>query len=59
MAKSIPSPSTAYHEGDMLTNALYAQMESPLPADFTLSYGVRYTWVQSEMKHAEGSKTNS
>ena len=34
-------------------------MESTLPADFTLSYGVRYTWVQSEMKHAEGSKTNS
>lgn len=33
-------------------------MESVLPADFTLSYGVRYTWVQSEMKHAEGSKTN-
>ena len=59
MAKSIPYTSTAYHEGDMLTNALYAQMESVLPADFTLSYGVRYTWVQSEMKHAEGSKTNS
>ena len=59
MAKSIPYTSTAYHEGDMLTNALYAQMESTLPADFTLSYGVRYTWVQSEMKHAEGSKTNS
>ena len=45
MAKSIPYTSTAYHEGDMLTNALYAQMESTLPADFTLSYGVRYTWV--------------
>ncbi|MFQ9868125.1 MAG: hypothetical protein ACLRWP_14985 [Bilophila wadsworthia] len=39
MAKSIPYTSTAYHEGDMLTNALYAQMESTLPADFTLSYG--------------------
>ena len=35
MAKSIPYTSTAYHEGDMLTNALYAQMESTLPADFT------------------------
>ncbi len=49
MAKSIPYTSTAYHEGDMLTNALYAQMESTLPADFTLSYGRRNTAAQSEM----------
>ena len=41
----------------MLTNALYAQMESMLPYDFTLSYGVRYTWVQSSMNRADGIKT--
>ena len=49
--------SVAYHKGDMLTNALYAQMESMLPYDFTLNYGVRYTWVQSNMNRADGIKT--
>lgn len=49
--------STAYHKGNMLTNALYAQMESTLPYDFTLNYGVRYTWVQSSMDRADGVKT--
>ena len=49
--------SVANHKGDMLTNALYAQMESMLPYDFTLSYGVRYTWVQSSMNRADGIKT--
>ena len=36
-------------DGYQLTNALYASMESSLPADFTLNYGVRYTWVKTEM----------
>lgn len=36
--------------GHQMTNALYASMETVLPADFTLNYGVRYTWVESEME---------
>lgn len=46
----------ARHEGDMDTHALYAQMESRLPGDFTLSYGLRYTWVHSEMSTASGTR---
>lgn len=37
------------YDGYQMTNALYASMESALPADLTLTYGVRYTWVRSEM----------
>ena len=39
----------------MDTHALYALMESKLPWDFTLSYGVRQTWVSSHMTTAEGN----
>lgn len=39
-------------------HAVYAAMESLLPADFTLNYGARYTWVESEVKTWEG-KTNA
>lgn len=35
-------------------HAVYAAMESLLPADFTLNYGARYTWVESEVKTWEG-----
>lgn len=42
------------YKGYMDTHALYALMESKLPWDFTLSYGVRQTWVQSHMGTAEG-----
>lgn len=41
-------------EGRMQTHALFAQMESRLPADFTLTYGARQTWVNSRMSKAEG-----
>ena len=34
------------YKGYMDTHALYALMESKLPWDFTLSYGVRQTWVR-------------
>ncbi|MFI3270952.1 MAG: TonB-dependent receptor [Pseudomonadota bacterium] len=40
---------TTYTEGTQTTNAAYLAMESSLPADFTLSYGVRYTVVQNDM----------
>lgn len=42
------------YKGYMDTHALYALMESKLPWDFTLSYGVRQTWVSSHMGTAEG-----
>lgn len=50
------SPHSRYsYEGDMLTHALFGQMESRLPLDLTLTYGVRQTWVRSEMTKARGS----
>lgn len=40
---------TTYTEGTQTSHAAFLAMESTLPSDFTLSYGVRYTVVQSEM----------
>lgn len=37
------------YDGWQMSNALYASMQTELPADLMLSYGVRYTWVKSEM----------
>ncbi len=37
------------YDGYQMNNALFASMETYLPADFTLNYGVRYTWVKSHM----------
>lgn len=41
-------------QGLMTTHALFAQMETKLPWDFTLTYGVRQTWVNSSMSKANG-----
>lgn len=38
-------------------HALYAQAESYLPLDFTLFYGVRWTYNQANMEIAEGTQT--
>lgn len=49
-------PATEYNssfEGSQTSHAAYLAMESTLPADFTLSYGVRYTLVETEMTKAE------
>jgi hemoglobin/transferrin/lactoferrin receptor protein len=37
------------YDGYQMTNAVFAAMETKLPADFTLNYGVRYTDVRSDM----------
>ncbi len=63
-ASPIPSPAMNYstitkHDGTQKTNALFAQMETTLPSDFTLTYGVRYTWVKSTMHEASGTRTNA
>lgn len=50
------------YDGYQMTNALYASMESALPADLTLTYGVRYTWVRSDMDtfdNKNSTKTNN
>ncbi|WP_300908113.1 TonB-dependent receptor [uncultured Desulfovibrio sp.] len=41
-------------QGLMTTHALFAQMETKLPWDFTLTYGARQTWVNSAMSKARG-----
>ena len=50
--------STNKYKGLMTTHALFAQMETILPWDFTLTYGVRQTWVNSSMSRASGWETS-
>lgn len=37
------------YDGYQMTNAVYASMETQLPANLSLTYGARYTWVKTEM----------
>lgn len=50
---AMPSMESPYanseYDGYQLTNAVYASMETQLPADVTLTYGARYTWVKTDM----------
>ncbi len=48
-----------YNEGKQSTHAIFASMESQLPQDFTATYGVRYTYVDSEMTAASASKNGN
>lgn len=48
-----------YNEGEQTSHAIFASMESQLPQDLTLNYGVRYTWVDTEMSKAYADKTES
>ena len=43
--------------GAQQMHAAYLSMETALPADVTLNYGVRYTWVRSEVTSAEGASS--
>lgn len=45
--------STRFNKGAQTTHAVFAAMESQLPHDFTASYGLRYTYVTSEMTTAD------
>lgn len=45
-----------YNEGKQSNHAVFASMESQLPNDFIASYGVRYTYVDSEISKASASK---
>lgn len=44
------------YNGSMQTHALFASMETTLPADFTLNYGARYTYVKTDMDDAYSVK---
>lgn len=48
------SPSYKLYEGNQLNQALYASMETQLPHDFALTYGVRWTHVQTELEKVSG-----
>lgn len=45
-----------YYDGNQLTHSLFASMESYLPYDFTLSYGVRWTHVKTELTRGDEYK---
>lgn len=45
--------------GLQTTHAVFAQLESKLPLDFTLNLGARNTWVNSSMSKAQGWKSGS
>ena len=44
------------YDGYQMTNAVYASMETQLPADVTLTYGARYTWVKTDMDSRDVKK---
>ena len=46
---------TRYNEGKQTSHAVFAAFESTLPKDFVANYGMRYTWIESEMSHATAS----
>lgn len=60
MSRTMIDTSTQrYVKGKETTNALFASMESTLPQDFVLNYGVRYTWVDSKVTKAWASKNGT
>ena len=48
------------YEGNQLNQSVFASMETQLPADLTLTYGVRWTHVKTELTRGEelGSSPN-
>ena len=44
-----------FNKGKETTNAIFASMETSLPMDFMVNYGVRYTWVNSKLSKASAS----
>ena len=50
------------YDGYQMTNAVYASIETLLPASLTLTYGARYTWVKTDMDSINnnmGTKTSA
>ena len=44
------------YDGYQLQNAIFASMETYLPYDLTLNYGLRYTWVKTDMDHVTSGR---
>ncbi len=59
MQVSVNTNTHRFNKGEQTSHAIFASMESQLPQDLTLNYGVRYTWVDTEMSKAVASKTGS
>lgn len=55
---SMKIKSNSVWDANQQQHSVYASMESPVLADVSLTYGVRYTWVQSEADY-EKSGTSS
>lgn len=49
MSMKIDKETNKFYDGTQLTQAVFALMESQLPWDVQLSYGVRYTHVRTEL----------
>lgn len=49
MSMVINKETGKFYNGDQLTQAVFAAMETSLPWDFQLNYGVRYTHVRTEL----------
>lgn len=49
MSMKIDKETNKFYDGTQLTQAVFALMESQLPWDVQLSYGVRYTHVHTEL----------
>ena len=45
-----------YYDGNQLSQSVFASMETYLPYDFTLSYGVRWTHVKTELTRGDEYK---
>ena len=46
-----------YYDGNQLSQALFASMETQFPWDLTLNYGVRWTHVKTELTRGEEYRT--
>lgn len=47
-----------FNKGEQNTHSIFASMESTLPLDFVANYGVRFTYVDSEMSDAFAHKNS-
>ena len=53
---SIQTSTDKFYDGNQLSQSLFASMETQLPADLTLTYGVRWTHVNTELTRGDEYK---
>lgn len=56
---TIDTFTTKYYDGTQLNQSLFASMETALPYDFTLNYGIRWTHVKTELTRGDEYTTGS